>query len=167
MKDGRPYEIFTGLLYNGVSNLPVNIKDCEVVKNIIEVENGVKIKRYDVEYIDGDGIKQVHIGINQAFNPEFWNYAKLISGILRHGMPLIKVYELVDSLTFREENINTWKNGVIRVIKKYIKDGEKAKGKCPECGSQPIRIQRRVRYLCELFLEPMFLIYSNFIFESQ
>ena len=125
MKDGRPYEIFTGLLYNGVSNLPVNIKDCEVVKNIIEVENGVKIKRYDVEYIDGDGIKQVHIGINQGFNPEFWNYAKLISGILRDGMPLIKVYELVDSLTFREENINTWKNGVIRVIKKYIKDGER------------------------------------------
>ena len=143
MKDGKPYELFTGLLINGLSNIPLNIKDCEIVKNIIETEepneNGVLIKirkkRYDIEYIDADGIKQIHIGLNQAFNPEYWNYAKLISGILRHGMPLIKVYELIDSLTFREENINTWKNGVVRVIKRYIKDGEKTKGKCPECGS--------------------------------
>jgi ribonucleoside-diphosphate reductase alpha chain len=143
LKDDRPYELFTGKLVNGLSNIPPNIKDCEVVKNIIEVEepdeNGVLIKvkkkRYDIEYIDNEGIKRIHTGLSHAFNPEFWNYAKLISGILRHGMPLIKVYELIDSLTFREESINTWKNGVIRVIKKYIKDGEKTKGTCPECGS--------------------------------
>jgi ribonucleoside-diphosphate reductase alpha chain len=142
LKDGKPYELFTGLLINGLSNIPLNIKDCEIVKNIIETEeldeNGklikVRKKRYDIEYTDSNGIKQIHIGLNQAFNPEFWNYAKLISGILRHGMPLIKVYELIDSLTFREENINTWKNGVVRVIKRYIIDGEKTKGKCPECG---------------------------------
>ena len=143
LKDGRPYELFTGKLVNGLSNISPNIKDCEVVKNIIETEeldeNGVlvkvKKKRYDIEYIDNEGIKRIHTGLSHAFNPEFWNYAKLISGILRHGMPLIKVYELIDSLTFREESINTWKNGVIRVIKKYIKDGEKTKGTCPECGS--------------------------------
>jgi ribonucleoside-diphosphate reductase alpha chain len=141
LKDGRPYELFTGKLENGLSKLPPNIKDCEVVKNIIEDENGEKIKRYDIEYVDSDGIKQIHTGLNQAFNPEYWNYAKLISGILRHGMPLIKVYELVDSLTFREENINTWKNGVIRVIKKYIKDGEKTKGLCPECGGSQMEFK--------------------------
>jgi ribonucleoside-diphosphate reductase alpha chain len=141
LKDGRPYELFTGKLENGLSKLPPNVKECEVVKNIIEGENGEKIKRYDIEYVDNDGVKQVHTGLNQAFNPEYWNYAKLISGILRHGMPLIKVYELVDSLTFREESINTWKNGVIRVIKKYIKDGEKTKGLCPECGGSQMEFK--------------------------
>lgn len=142
IKDGRPYEIFTGKNENGLTYLPVNIKECEVVKQIFEVEEPdetgkmvkVRKKRYDIEYVDSNGEKQVHTGLNHAFNPEYWNYAKLISGILRHGMPLIKVYELIDSLTFREENINTWKNGVVRVVKKYIKDGERTKGKCPECG---------------------------------
>jgi ribonucleoside-diphosphate reductase alpha chain len=141
IKDGRPYEIFTGKLENGLSNLPQNIKDCEVVKNIIEVdgvnENGeqvkIKKKRYDIEYVDSDGVKQAHTGLNHAFDPEFWNYAKLISGILRHGMPIIHAYQLIESLNFKEDHINTWKNGVARVIKRYVKDGEKSKGKCPEC----------------------------------
>ncbi len=147
MKDGRPYEIFTGKLENGLANLPINIKDCEVVKTIIEgeqldIENQkiikTRIKRYDIEYIDSDGIRQVHLGLNQAFNPEFWNYAKLISGVMRHGMPIIKLYELIDSLNFKEDYINTWKNGVARTIKRYIKDGEKGKGKCTECGSDQL-----------------------------
>ena len=145
MKDGKPYELFTGANINGLSKLPPNIKDCEVVKNIIEgidVDGKpTRIKRYDIEYIDSDGIKQIHTGLNHAFNPEYWNYAKLISGILRHGMPLIKVYELIDSLTFREENINTWKNGVTRTIKRYIKDGEKAKGICQNCGSEHLEFK--------------------------
>jgi ribonucleoside-diphosphate reductase alpha chain len=139
IKDGRPYEIFTGKFENGLSNLPSTVVECEVVKNIIEYEeNGEKIrkKRYDIEYIDNDGNKQVHTGLNHAFNPEFWNYAKLISGIMRHGMPVLKLYELVISLNFKEDYINTWKNGVARVIKRYIKDGEKAKGKCPICGNE-------------------------------
>jgi ribonucleoside-diphosphate reductase alpha chain len=140
MKDGRPYELFTGVNANGLSKLPSTLKECEVVKNIIEGVDAdgkpTRIKRYDIEYIDTDGVKQVHIGLNYAFNPEFWNYAKLISGIMRHGMPILKQYELIDSLTFREENINTWKNGVTRTIKRYIKDGEKTKGKCPECGGE-------------------------------
>jgi len=143
IRDGKPYEIFTGKLENGLSNLPANVKDCEVVKNIFEVEepdeNGVLVKirkkRYDIEYIDSSGDKQVHMGVNQAFNPEFWNYAKLISGIMRHGMPVVYLYELIDSLNFKEDYINTWKNGVARTIKKYIKDGEKGNGKCPNCGN--------------------------------
>ena len=144
LKDGRPYEIFTGKLQNGMVTLSSTIKECEVVKNIIETdsidENGlpikIKIKRYDIEYIDSDGVKKVHEGLNQAFNPEFWNYAKLVSGVLRHKMPMVYVHQLVESLNFREDHINTWKNGVVRVIKKYIKDGQKAKGKCLECGSE-------------------------------
>ncbi len=139
VKDGRPYEIFTGKFENGLSNLPNTVVECEVVKNIIEYEeNGEKVrkKRYDIEYIDNEGNKQVHTGLNHAFNPEFWNYAKLISGIMRHGMPVLKLYELVVSLNFKEDYINTWKNGVARVIKRYIKDGEKGKGKCPTCGSE-------------------------------
>ena len=141
MLDGRPYEIFTGKLINGLSKLPNNIKDCEVVKNIIEDENGNKTKRYDIEYTDADGIKQSHTGLNHAFNPEYWNNAKLISGILRHRMPLISLYELINSLNFKEETINTWKNGVVRVIKKYIKDGEKIKGKCPSCGGEHLEFK--------------------------
>jgi ribonucleotide reductase alpha subunit len=144
LKDGRPYEVFTGKLENGLSNLPNNIKECEVVKNIIETEElnehgeliFIRKKRYDIEYVDNNGEKQVHTGLNHAFNPEFWNYAKLFSSVLRHGMPIIYVYQLIDSLNLNDDNLNTWKNGVARVIKRYIKDGEKGKGKCPECGSE-------------------------------
>jgi ribonucleoside-diphosphate reductase alpha chain len=143
LKDGRPYEIFTGKLENGLSYLPSNIKDCEVVKNIFEIEekdeNGVLVKvrkkRYDIEYIDSNGDRQVHTGLNQAFNPEFWNYAKFISAVLRHGMPIVYTWELIDSLNFSQDYINTWKNGIARTIKRYIKDGEKGNGKCPNCGS--------------------------------
>jgi len=134
MRDGKPYEIFTGKLENGLSNLPANIKDCEVVKNIVEID-GKRTKRYDIEYVDNQGEKHVHQGLNHAFNPEFWNYAKFISGVLRHGMPILYVYELIDSLNFKEDYINTWKNGVGRVIKRFIKDGEKGTGVCPDCGS--------------------------------
>lgn len=144
LKDGRPYEIFTGKLENGLSKLPPTIKDCEVVKTIIETEetneNGelVKIrkKRYDIEYVDNQGVKQIHTGLNHAFNPEFWNYAKLFSGVLRHGMPIICVYELINSMNLNSDHLNTWKNGVARVIKRYVKDGEKGKGVCPSCGSE-------------------------------
>jgi len=134
IKDDQPYEIFTGKLENGLSNLPANVKECEVVKNIVEID-GKRTKRYDIEYVDNSGEKHVHTGLNHAFNPEYWNYAKFISGVLRHRMPLVYVYDLIDSLTFSEDHINTWKNGVGRVIKRYIKDGEKGTGVCPDCGS--------------------------------
>jgi ribonucleoside-diphosphate reductase alpha chain len=149
LRDGIPYEIFTGKLENGLSYLPNTIKDCEVVKQIFEVEEldenkkpiKVRKKRYDIEYVDANGEKQVHTGLNHAFNPEFWNYAKLISGIMRHGMPTIYLYELIDSLNFKEDYINTWKNGVARVIKRYIKDGEKGRGKCRDCGSDHLEFK--------------------------
>lgn len=143
IKNSRPFEIFTGKLENGLSNLPNNVKECEVVRNIIEVDevddNGMTLKvkqsRYDIEYFDSEGVKKIHTGVNHAFNPEFWNYAKLISGIMRHGMPTIKLYELIGSLKFKDDHINTWKNGVQRVIKRFISDGEKVKGTCPICSS--------------------------------
>lgn len=148
IKDGKPYEIFTGKFENGLSNLPSNLKECEVVKNIIEVEEyvdgelvKVKRKRYDIEYLDSNGEKHVHTGLNHAFNPEFWNYSKFISGVLRHRMPIVYVYELIDSLTFKEDYINTWKNGIARVIKRYITDGQKGKGKCPECGGEDMQFK--------------------------
>lgn len=136
--DGRPYELFVGRLENGLRDLPTSITQCEVVKTIIEDENGDKKKRYDIEYIDTNGEKQIHSGLNHTFNPEYWNYAKLISSVLRHGMPLSYVYELVRSLNLNDEHLNTWKAGIERVIKKYIKDGEKAKGKCLNCGSEQL-----------------------------
>jgi ribonucleotide reductase alpha subunit len=146
LKDGHPYEIFTGRLENGLSSLPPLITECEVVKNIIEIDElidgkivKVKRKRYDIEYIDSQGDKHIFTGLNHAFNPEFWNYAKFISGVLRHKMPLVYVFELIDSLNFKEDYINTWKNGVTRVIKRYIKDGEKGKGTCPVCGSNDLQ----------------------------
>lgn len=141
--DGRPYEIFTGLLSNGLSNIPTNVKDCEIVKNIFEVEDvndmgesiKVKKKRYDIEYVDAEGKKQVATGLSHIFNPEYWNYAKLFSGMLRHGMPLVYVHELIESMNLNDATLNTWKNGVARVIKRYIKDGVKGKGTCLVCGS--------------------------------
>jgi len=149
IKDGRPYEIFTGKNENGLSYLPNNLKECEIVKQIFEVEepdeNGklvkVRKKRYDIEYIDANGERQVHTGLNHAFNPEFWNYAKFISAVLRHGMPLLYTWELIDSLNFKEDYINTWKNGVARVIKKYIKDGIEVNKKCPNCGSDHLEFK--------------------------
>ena len=135
IKDDRPYEIFTGKYENGLSELPTSLKDCEVVKNIVEVD-GKRIKRYDIEYVDSKGEKHIHQGLSHSFNPEYWNYAKFISGVLRHRMPLVYVLQLIDSLTFGEDHINTWKNGVGRVVKRYIKDGEKGSGTCPNCGSE-------------------------------
>lgn len=130
--DGRPYEVFTGKLENGLSALPLNITECEIVKN--RTEDGKK--RYDIEYVDGNGEKQVHTGLNHTFNPEYWNYAKLISSVLRHGMPIVYVLDLIQSLNLNDEHLNTWKNGVARVIKRYIQDGLKGNGKCPSCGSE-------------------------------
>lgn len=133
--DGRPYEIFTGKLENGLSELSSSIKECEIIKNRDEDGNS----RYDIEYIDQNGAKQVHVGLSHAFNPEFWNYAKLISSVLRHGMPMIYVQGLINSLNLNDEHLNTWKNGIARVVKKYIPDGEAGKGKCQSCGGDSLQ----------------------------
>lgn len=137
MMNGRPYEFFTGRLENGLSSLPQTIVECEVVKSKITDENGEKYSRYDIEYVDSNGEKQTHTGLNHTFNPEFWNYAKMISSVLRHGMPLTYAVDLIQSLNLNDEHLNTWKNGVTRVLKKYIKEGE-AKGKCQNCGSDSL-----------------------------
>jgi ribonucleoside-diphosphate reductase alpha chain len=139
--DGRPYELFTGRLVNGMSSLSPTIKECEVIKSKIDGEDGKKISRYDMEYTDVDGEKKTFFELNHSFNPEFWNYAKLVSGLLRHAMPLIYVYELINSLNLNDAHLNTWKAGVTRVIKKYIKDGEKVKGVCQECGSEHVEFK--------------------------
>ena len=132
MMDGRPYEVFTGRMQNGLSELPTSLNKCEIVKNKDEEGN----KRYDIEYVDSDGNKQVHTGLNHTFNEEYWNYAKMISSVLRHGMPIIYVLDLIQSLNLNDEHLNTWKNGVARVIKTFIKNGEKGNGTCPSCGSE-------------------------------
>jgi ribonucleoside-diphosphate reductase alpha chain len=133
--DGRPYEIFTGKLENGLSELSSSIKECEIVKN--RNEDGTS--RYDIEYLDQDGEKQMHKGLSHTFNPEFWNYAKLISSVLRHGMPMIYVQNLINSLNLNDEHLNTWKNGMARIVKKYIPDGEKGSGKCQSCGGDSLQ----------------------------
>ena len=132
MLDGRPYEVFTGLHENGLSELPTSLVDCEIIKTRTEEGN----KRYDIEYLDSNSEKQVLTGLNHIFRPEYWNYAKMISSVLRHGMPIIYVLDLIQSLNLNDEHLNTWKNGVARVMKKYIKDGEKGNGTCPSCGSE-------------------------------
>lgn len=133
LKDGAPYEIFTGLEDEEMFPLPKSITKGTIVKN--KDEDG--ISRYDFQYIDKYGYKNTLGGLSHIFDPEFWNYAKLISSVLRHGMPIPNVVNLVSSLRLNSESINTWKAGVERTLKKYIPDGTRAKTnqKCQECGS--------------------------------
>jgi len=129
---GRPYEIFSGKAEDFfVANY---VEEAFIVKS--KTEKGKT--RYDLEYEDKDGYMQVYRGLSRTFDKEYWNYAKLISGILRHGMPLPFVVDVVSSLSFETETINTWKTGIVRALKKFIPDGAKAakSQKCPECGSE-------------------------------
>jgi len=129
---GRPYEIFSGKAEDFfVANY---VEEASIVKS--KTEKGKT--RYDLEYEDKDGYMQVYRGLSRTFDKEYWNYAKLISGILRHGMPLPFVVDVVSSLSFETETINTWKTGIVRALKKFIPDGAKAAKaqKCPECGSE-------------------------------
>ncbi|MDR0206315.1 MAG: adenosylcobalamin-dependent ribonucleoside-diphosphate reductase [Bacteroidales bacterium] len=129
-KDGRPYEIFTGKAENDRFPLPKTINTGFIIKN--RLEDGKK--QYDFMYYDADGYEVILRGLSRCFNPEFWNYAKMISALLRHEIPVENVVNIIESLNFREETINSWKNGVIRALKKFISDGTKAKGqKCPKC----------------------------------
>ncbi len=130
--NGRPYEIFTGKADNFY--IPNNISKGWVIRN----KEGNEKARYDFQFKDKDGYKVTIEGLSRSFNIEYWNYAKLISGILRHGMPLVQVVELISNLNLGE-NINTWKNGVVRGLKKFIPDGTEATGhKCPECGQEKV-----------------------------
>ena len=109
--------------------------------NIVKVREADGTKRYDFQYTDRYGYTNTIGGISRLFDEEFWNYAKLISGVLRHGMPLEKVVSLIDGLHLDSETINTWKTGVQRALKQYIADGTKSKGKCPQCGQENMAYQ--------------------------
>ncbi|MCL2596615.1 MAG: adenosylcobalamin-dependent ribonucleoside-diphosphate reductase [Paludibacter sp.] len=128
---GRPYEIFTGIADDDEGILlPKTVEKGRIVK--IEDENG---KRYDFQFTNKRGFKTTVEGLSHKFDPEFWNYAKLISGVLRHGMPIDKVVKLIASLQLNSESINSWKVGVERALKKYIPNGTAAnEQRCPECG---------------------------------
>ena len=137
--DGRPYEIFTGLQDDdeGIS-LPKSVVNGRIIKNVDEYGN----KRYDFQFKNKRGYKTTVEGLSEKFNKEYWNYAKLISGVLRWRMPIDQAIKLVGSLQLDSENINTWKNGVERALKKYVEDGTKAKGlKCPNCGNETLVYQ--------------------------
>ena len=137
--DGEPYEIFTGLQDDdeGIV-LPKTVTKGRIIKKI----NPDGTKRYDFQFENKRGYKTTVEGLSEKFNKEYWNYAKLISGVLRYRMPLQNVISLVGSLQLESENINTWKVGVSRALKKYITDGTVAQGqKCPNCGKEELVYQ--------------------------
>ena len=136
--DGHPYEIFTGLQDDeeGIL-LPKSVTTGRIIKNYDEEGN----KRYDFQFENKRGYKMTVEGLSEKFNKEYWNYAKLISGVLRWRMPIDQVLKLVASLQLDSENINTWKNGVARALKKYVQDGTAAAGKCPNCGHETLVYQ--------------------------
>jgi ribonucleoside-diphosphate reductase alpha chain len=139
LKDNRPYEIFTGLADEEMFPIPKSIKRGEILK----VKDTEGRSRYDFQYIDKYGYENTMGGLSHMFQEEFWNYAKLISGVLRHGMPIPGVVHLIQSLRLDSETINTWKNGVERALKRYIPDGTKPKTgtKCLECDSNNVIYQ--------------------------
>ncbi|HAG15062.1 MAG TPA: adenosylcobalamin-dependent ribonucleoside-diphosphate reductase [Bacteroidales bacterium] len=142
--DGRPYEVFTGKADDFY--LPPWVEKGAVIRFKKDSERA----RYDFQFLDKQGYKVTSEGLSRTFDKTFWNYAKLISGILRHGMPLYQAVELISNLNFDNESINTWKNGVVRSLKKYIPDGTKAeKNKCPECGAEDALIYKEGCLTCK------------------
>jgi len=137
MLNGKPYEIFTGCAEDSFL-IPTYINEGLVIKN--RAEDGKS--RYDFQYQDKDGYKITFEGLSRSFNEEYWNLAKLISGVLRHGMPIRSVVEVVSNLHLDDESLNTWKNGVIRALSQFIPDGTKAKDSgCPQCQQQTLEYQ--------------------------
>ena len=137
--DGYPYEIFTGLQDDeeGIA-LPKTVTKGRIIKQT----NPDGTKRYDFQFENKRGYKTTVEGLSEKFNPEYWNYAKLISGVLRYRMPIDHVIKLVSSLQLKDQSINTWKNGVERALKKYMVDGTEAKGLvCPSCGQETLVYQ--------------------------
>ena len=137
--DGHPYEIFTGLQDEdeGIV-LPKSVTKGRIIKHV----NSDGTKRYDFQFENKRGYKTTVEGLSEKFNPEYWNYAKLLSSVLRYRMPLDHVVRLVGQLSLQSESINTWKNGVERALKKYITDGTAAHGqRCPNCGQETLVYQ--------------------------
>ncbi len=133
MYDGRPYEIFTGRASSFL--LPQSVEKGWVVRT---KEPGDEHARYDFQFLDPDGYKVTIEGLSRTFKQEYWNYAKLISGILRHGMPIPNVVDLISKLNFDVDSITTWKNGVARALRRYIKDGTATDEICPDCGQKSV-----------------------------
>ncbi|KAA6312884.1 ribonucleoside-diphosphate reductase alpha chain, partial [termite gut metagenome] len=137
--NGHPYEIFTGLQDDeeGIL-LPKSVVSGWIIKNMDENGN----KRYDFQFQNRRGYKITIEGLSERFNKEYWNYAKLISGVLRWRIPIEQVIRMVGSLQLDSENINTWKNGVERALKKYVQDGTEVKGSvCQNCGNETLIYQ--------------------------
>jgi len=134
--DELPYEIFTGIDDDEVLHVPKSINHGVIIKNKDEQNK----TRYDFQYIDKHGYRTTFEGLSRMFDKQYWNYAKLISGVLRYRMPITDVINLVSSLQLDDANINTWKTGVVRAIKKYIPDGAKPKTgtQCPNCGQHEL-----------------------------
>jgi len=139
LKDGKPYEIFTGLADDDDGIFcPKSVTHGKIIKAVDEKGN----KRYDFQFINKRGYKTTIEGLSDKFNPEYWNYAKLISGVLRYGMPIDQVLKLVGGLELDSQSINTWKMGVERALKKYLPNGTKASGqRCPNCGQESLVYQ--------------------------
>lgn len=137
--DGKPYEIFTGIADDDEGIFcPKSVSKGKIIKVIDEYGQ----KRYDFQFVNKRGFKTTIEGLSEKFNPEFWNYAKLISGVLRYRMPIAQVLKLVGSLELDNQSINTWKVGVERALKKYLPNGEKASGQtCPNCGQESLVYQ--------------------------
>ncbi len=137
--NGAPYEIFTGIIEEDSRSIPKSISMGSIVKEKDDSSN----TRYDFQYVDRYGYRNTVGGISHMFNKEFWNYAKLISGVLRNGMPIVDVVNLVSGLQLDSEAINTWKNGVERALKRYIPGGTKDESgrKCEKCGSHELVYQ--------------------------
>lgn len=139
LKDGRPYEIFTGIADDddGIM-LPKTVTEGKIIK----IKNDEGQSRYDFQFVNKRGFKTTVEGLSYKFDKEFWNYAKLISGVLRYGMPIDQVIKLVSGLQLDSESINTWKVGVERALKKYIPDGTQlSEQACPECGQKSLMYQ--------------------------
>ncbi|MBC8147919.1 MAG: ribonucleoside-diphosphate reductase, adenosylcobalamin-dependent, partial [Bacteroidetes bacterium] len=141
----KPYEIFTGKAEDFI--VPQWVNNGQITRK----EKSKKDERaqYDFSFTDKQGYEVIQPGLSRSFEKEYWNYAKLISGILRHGMPLPFVVELVSNLDLHDETINTWKNGVVRAIKKFIPDGTEVPEKqCPECGAKNALIYKEGCLMC-------------------
>lgn len=136
--NNRPYEIFTGMSMDDVLPIPKSVMKGRIVK--VRTEDG---SRYDFQYVDRFGYTNTLGGLSHMFDKEFWNYAKLLSGVLRHGMPIEDVVNLVHTMQLDSANINTWKAGVERALQRYVPDGTKARSgeKCPSCGSHSLVYQ--------------------------
>lgn len=139
LRDGKPYEVFTGIDEPEYLPIPKTVTRGYIIK-VRDPQDG---KRYDFQYVNKAGFHVTIEGLSYKFDPEYWNYAKLISGVLRHEMPIEKVVHLITTLHLKSDNLNTWKNGVLRALKKYIPDGTKAKkgATCPKCESENLFYQ--------------------------